>query len=101
MSGASAQLSARVAGDNTLLTTPFPSSLIHFILKSQNVARRCGLEQVRYDWNLHNSMKCLIGPELVRVFYACAKLAAIQSNIYSAPILAMNEMACQFYRLTN
>ena len=38
--------------------------------------------------------KCLIGPELVRVFYACAKLAAIQSNIYSAPILAMNEMAC-------
>ena len=38
--------------------------------------------------------KCLIGPELVRVFYACAKLATIQSNIYYAPRKAMNEMAC-------
>ena len=38
--------------------------------------------------------KCLIGPELVRVFYACAKLATIQSNTYYAPRKAMNEMAC-------
>ena len=38
--------------------------------------------------------KSLIGPELVRVFYACAKLTAIQSNIYSATKLAMKEMAC-------
>ena len=38
--------------------------------------------------------KCLIGPELVRVFYACAKLATIQSNIYFAPRKAMNKMAC-------
>ena len=37
--------------------------------------------------------KCLIGPELVRVFYACAKLATIQSNTYYAPRKAMNEMA--------
>ena len=38
--------------------------------------------------------KCLIGPKLVRVFYACAKLATIQSNTYYAPRKAMNEMAC-------
>ena len=36
--------------------------------------------------------KCLIGPELVRVFYACAKLATKQSNIYSASSIAMIEM---------
>ena len=38
--------------------------------------------------------KCLIGPELARVFYACAKLATIQSNIYSGPRLAVKEKAC-------
>ena len=37
--------------------------------------------------------KCLIGPELVRVFYACAKLATIQKYIYYASRIAMNEMA--------
>ena len=37
--------------------------------------------------------KCLNGPELVRVFYACTKLATIQSNTYYAPRNAMNEMA--------
>ena len=37
--------------------------------------------------------KCLIGPELVRVFYACAKLATIQSNTYYAPRKEINELA--------
>ena len=37
--------------------------------------------------------KCLIGRELVRVFYACAKLATIQSHTYYAPRNAMNGMA--------
>ena len=41
--------------------------------------------------------KCLIGPELVRMFYACAKLAMIQSNTYYAPRKAMNEMAWACY----
>ena len=37
--------------------------------------------------------KCLIGPEMVRVFYACAKLATIQSHTSYAPRNAMNGMA--------
>ena len=43
--------------------------------------------------------KCLIGPELVRVFYACAKLATIQSHTYYAPRNAMNGMAWLYYDL--
>ena len=43
--------------------------------------------------------KCLIGPELVRVFDACAKLAMKQSNIYSASSIAMIEMTCHILHL--
>ena len=52
------------------------------------------MEQVWHERTVEDPTKCLIGPELVRVFYACAKLATIQSNTYYAPRKAMNEMVC-------